>query len=650
MKKGRAGVRTLLVALLAFALLAFAWLAPDNPVGHLIEELDRVATALRFTVRGPEEPDARVKVVGITEHTIGAFEGIGEYYPLPRYWHAYAIKRLADAGARVIVIDILFGEKDSFDESEDAELRDAIVYAQQRGCDVVLAGGIEYLDLAQHVPTKTLLTAADVIMEAAPIVGLSNAQQGYRDREVISLGIPLGEGGEDVVYHTQSVAALKALYERDGLDFPEALERVDPQRQGEFRINYAGRPELFEGYTYSYERLFEDELMNEAEFGSISAVEAERLRTIFLDTVVFIGSRANADKDTFSTPVGTMFGVDTNAQAFNTLLTGRPILEVSKGQVLLITALLALLAWAIALLRPLIRSILLGLLVIAIIVTANVYLFVYLQRDFSPTMGLAGFLLPYLGCALYAGLLEEAERRRTRSIFSSFLPKEIVDQIIDNPQFATQGVRVDVAVMFNDIRNYSTIAESLTPQQIVAFLRTYFNEVSEVINDNRGGVGKFMGDGMMAWFGGPTPTQDPAGDSIRAAISIVHGLRERVHPQLRALEVPAFQVGIGIHMGSVVMGEVGNEKRRDYTVIGDSVNVASRVEGLTKELGWAILVTKEVLAAAHSEFDSEFVGEHHVKGRQQPVEVYRIVDPKAPELFRLEPAGEPAAQPREVAD
>jgi len=144
-----------------------------------------------------------------------------------------------------------------------------------------------------------------------------------------------------------------------------------------------------------------------------------------------------------------------------------------------------------------------------------------------------------------------------------------------------------------------------------------------------------MGDGLLVFFGGPVPLPNPAQASVAAALEMVRALYEEVHPRLLQDNLPLLRVGIGIHFGPVVMGNIGSEARMDFTVVGDSVNVAARVETATKDSGWAILVTKEVVEGS-PDFQFELVGEQQVKGRVQPVELYRPVDAELGDRLRLQ--------------
>ena len=602
-----------------------------------IATLDLLALSARFRLRGMEEPDARLKVVGITENTISAFAKQQVYYPFPRDWHALALRRLADAGARVVVLDILFSEADSWDIAEDEALRDAINYCREQGCDVVLAAAIERIEYTAGVYSQSLLTPAPTIMQASPALGLSNTLEklSYKSTENIWLSLPLGEGESEARYFSQAVEAYARTCAQEGRDFDALLHRASPHDVPYYRINYVGRPEQLPEHLKSYELLFLDEL-DGGEKGVLSGENAERLARAFGNAIVFIGSRAKADNDYFNTPFGLMFGVDTNAQAYDTLARERWITFVPPAWFLLIAALLGLEAWILSLVRPIWLSVLSALGSIAVITIANVLLFTLIRIELSLTMTVAGFALPYMTCALYSGLTEEAAKHKIRRHFKRYLAPEIVDQIIANPGVADLGgVERQVAVMFNDIRNYSTITERLTPHQIVDLLNLYLGEATDIVRHNEGFVDKYLGDGLMACFGGPVPTPHPAADAINAALGIVGVLHEKVAPKLREWNVPEFRVGIGIHLGKVVMGNIGSEWHMDYTVVGDAVNVASRVESQTKEYGWAILVTREVKEAAGDSFDFEWVGERQVKGREQPVAMYRVIGPDPLENYRL---------------
>lgn len=645
-------LKSLLVACSMLLLLTVLYIVPASH--RALNDLDLLSLRLRFQLRGAEPPDPALRVLGITENTISEFAKQEIYYPFPRDLHAVALKRLADAGARVVVVDILFSEADSWDSAEDEALRDAVLYCRERGCAVVLAAAIEEISYSQGVSSRSLITPAPVIMEAEPALGMSNTQPklSYKVSELVQFEMELGPAGEVQQYYSQAVEAFQLFCAQDGRDAAAVLKRavtVPPSGQAFFRINYCGQPERFEGYAYHYEVLFPG-LFDGDPRRTPSAAEVESIRRAFEGSVVFLGSRAKADNDYFDTPYGLMFGVDTNSQAFDTLNRGRNISAAYPITVLLLTWLLGTTAMILAQLRPLLKSVLAATPVFALAVGGNLALYAFSSIDISLTMTSAGFALPYVACAIYGGITEELAKKKIRGTFIRYVSDQVVEQIIEHPDLAgLGGVERTVAVMFNDIRGYSTITERLQPEQIVSFVNTYLGEMADIIRRHGGFVDKYLGDGLMACFGGPVPTENPARDALSAGLEMIAALNAKVNPLLQAQGLPQLKVGIGIHLGPVVMGNFGSEARMDYTLVGDAVNVASRVEGQTKEFGWALIVTRETLQAAGDGFTAELLGERQVKGRQQPVTLYRVFDPAAPERFMYNPPAAGKSEPQPAA-
>jgi adenylate cyclase len=179
-----------------------------------------------------------------------------------------------------------------------------------------------------------------------------------------------------------------------------------------------------------------------------------------------------------------------------------------------------------------------------------------------------------------------------------------------------------------DIRGFTSISEAMRPDDVVRLLNIYFDGLGRVIVAEQGMLNKYIGDAMMAVFGVPVPVPNPAAAALRAAL----GMREAMgwlNRQLALEGLPALKIGIGIHCGPVLAGNIGSAERMEYTVIGDTVNLASRVEGLCKELSLDLLLTDEVreLVGHAREAPSgriEFVATHSVRGRQEPVRLYTV--------------------------
>ena len=218
--------------------------------------------------------------------------------------------------------------------------------------------------------------------------------------------------------------------------------------------------------------------------------------------------------------------------------------------------------------------------------------------------------------------------RNIRKAFSRFVPEQIIDELVDGAETeATVGVgeKRDVAILFCDIRSFTNISECNKPETVVGFLNRYFTIMCRVIKKYGGTVDKFMGDAIMALFGAPVSYED----NCRRAVCAAQEMRSELNNiELGDLILPAgmkFNIGIGIHYGDVIVGSIGSEDKTDYSVIGDNVNLASRLEGLTKTYGTMILVSEAVKEDIKGD---EFVYRHldnvKVKGKEHPVPIYAV--------------------------
>ena len=232
----------------------------------------------------------------------------------------------------------------------------------------------------------------------------------------------------------------------------------------------------------------------------------------------------------------------------------------------------------------------------------------------------------------HAIVAEVLERERVRTVFGEYISPQAVDKVLAG-QLAYDGERRTVSVLFADIRGFTRTASSLEPEAVVAWLNDYFGRACDVIAAHGGMVNKFIGDGLLAVFGAPEPQADHALAAARAALELAAAA-----PQIRRPDGEPTRIGVGVHTGEVVLGSIGSPSRRDYTVIGDTVNVASRLEGLTRELGADVLVSEAVVRAAPG-LRTEAVGPTQVKGRDEPVLVHRLVS--APAAAAMEPDPRP---------
>jgi adenylate cyclase len=212
------------------------------------------------------------------------------------------------------------------------------------------------------------------------------------------------------------------------------------------------------------------------------------------------------------------------------------------------------------------------------------------------------------------------ERQRVLSAFGQQVSPAIAEELLKTgPEIASR--RSFVCVMFTDIRNFTPLVEHKSPEEIVALQNVFFSEAVEIVNRNHGIINQFLGDGFMATFGAPLATGRDCANAIAAAHELVAGMR-RLSEGGR---IPPVTIGVGLHAGEVVSGNIGSELRKQYSITGNVVILASRIEQLNKEYGSQILASGEVLAAAGGPAPSdEALGPVHVKGREEPIELFRL--------------------------
>jgi len=245
----------------------------------------------------------------------------------------------------------------------------------------------------------------------------------------------------------------------------------------------------------------------------------------------------------------------------------------------------------------------------------------------------AGLLLPvivplafawalYLFGTMLAYLREKRTREQAVRLFSRFLNPAVVKQIVDQGETieSLSGKTRQMSILFSDIRGFTTLSETRPPQEIVALLNRYFSRQVSVVFRHGGTLDKFIGDCIMAFWGAPLEDPRHAEHAVAAALEMEQVLLA-FKKELGGV-AGDFDVGIGIHSGSAVVGFIGAEQKLDYTAIGDAVNLASRIEGLTKDAHCRILVSRETMAACHNSFTFTSRGSYKVKGRTQEVELF----------------------------
>jgi adenylate cyclase len=245
---------------------------------------------------------------------------------------------------------------------------------------------------------------------------------------------------------------------------------------------------------------------------------------------------------------------------------------------------------------------------------------------------LVGVAEPIAGVGLIALLattvalaIEGREKANLRMAFGQYVSSGLVEKILDDPgQVRLGGERRPLTVLFSDIRGFSSFSERMQPENLSSFLNEYLSPMTHLVLQQGGMLDKYIGDAVMAVYGAPLPQADHAAAACRTALQMQQEIA-RLNIAWRARGLPDIQVGIGINTGEMSVGNMGSDVRFDYTVMGDAVNLASRLEGLTKEVGCAILCGPDVPAAVGDGFVFRELDRVRVKGRGGSVQVYELV-------------------------
>jgi adenylate cyclase len=341
------------------------------------------------------------------------------------------------------------------------------------------------------------------------------------------------------------------------------------------------------------------------------------------------------------------------ATAVATLMAGTTISPAPREIAFVLILLLSLtLAVAQARFGPVVAG---GGAVVLVLLYAGGATIHFLQ--FRQTLPFAQFLLAivitYLGSALYLSITEGREKRWIKAAFSRYLSPAYVDRLVADPSaLELGGEERELTILFTDIAGFTGIAARLRPAQVVSILNRYFSRLTDVVADHGGTLDKYQGDAVMAFWGAPLASTAHAVDAVAAALAMA-AASENLSAELAAEGYPPLRTRIGVNTGPVTVGNIGSERRFNYTIIGDAVNVASRLEGACRFYGARIVLSAAVAERLDDRFVLRKLDRIAVKGKEEPLTVYEVVggpgapvDPAMERLLPLFAAGETAYRER----
>jgi adenylate cyclase len=225
----------------------------------------------------------------------------------------------------------------------------------------------------------------------------------------------------------------------------------------------------------------------------------------------------------------------------------------------------------------------------------------------------------------YLTFIEAAEKRRVSHLFTQYVSKDVLNEVLHNYKEylkTSAGQRVELTVLFSDIRGFTTISETTPPEKIVEMLNIHFSVMAGIILKHNGTIDKYIGDAIMAFWGAPVRTTDHAEQAVLAAREMLEGLKE-VNKTLKERGFDReVEIGIGINTGVATIGNIGSEQKKNYTVVGDAVNLSSRLESITKEYKIPLLFSEYTYARIKNTIPCRLIGNVKLKGREQPVDIY----------------------------
>ena len=584
------------------AILEFSWLNWLRSAEARFSDLFVAAQA------GKIKPDPDIVVVAADEHSLEQLADYAGRWPWPRSVHGEMVQGIEAQKPRAIVFDVMFFEPDIFRLDADELFNKAVAHYSNVFFPTVRqdpAGDPYGVPIAQMQAALGAFAGPQADKNATLKVGLPKAlsPENWRLGTIDFLADPDGIGRRYFVYQNAYGWKIPSLPARVAQDLGMAVPDI-----GSILLSWpggkAGRPHA------SYSDLYID----------FNSQKRKRDPKEFKDKIVIIGVTASGLHDIRATPVGSLYdGADILAGALDNLKNRNYLRQVAAAWPAAIA--LVLLALLYTGFRAHRHTLKIGgaLLSVSVVLVAGQYVAIgklLVVPMLRPLLFAWAF---FFIAALQEYLRERRAREQAVREFSRFVNPHVVKELIAHGGLSREGESRQVTLLFSDIRGFTTLSESRTPQEVVSLLNRYFSRQVEVIFRNGGALDKFIGDCIMAIWGAPLDDAKHAEHAIQCALE----MSDTLDAFRKDLADPNgdFDVGIGIHSGPAVVGLIGSEQRREYTAIGDTVNLASRIEGLTKGVA-RILVSEDTMRLCPDAFDFVPCGLYKVKGRTQEVALY----------------------------
>jgi adenylate cyclase len=582
-----------------------------------------------------------VTIAAIDEQSLAQ---IGRW-PWSRTVLAELAKRLDEAGARVIAFDIFFSERES--SKADAQLARTLGATKKTVLSTVF---LQDQRQARYLGEAGMEAGLKAIAPQA--VGEGNGRKPREDHQTFGVLVNIPDLQASAVYtgHINVVQDSDGIVRRVPLVmlhgdryFPSSDVQVarafDRARDfsleladyGVVGISVAGRPiplneegDLLVRYRGEGGRTFDT-----VSVADILARKADP--AVLRDRVVLIGGTATALGDVRPTPYGLAFqGVEVRANVIENLLDGNVITR--PGYMALIDAALMLLIGLLLIWLLPRFGVSGGGLLSATLLAGYVAFAMYLFRGEGLWLNIVYpallIVLLFATATLVSYFFTHSEKRYLKVAFQHYVPPAVVEDLVsDAGALRLGGEKRELTVLFSDIRGFTTLSEGMQPEELVKLMNEYFTVMTDCVFARRGSLDKYIGDAIMALYGAPVVESDHPALACRSALDMMRAL-DQLQKKWQSAGLPKIGIGVGINTGSVVVGNMGSATRFNYTVVGDAVNLASRIESLNKNYGTSILISEYTYERVKGEFpDVREVDSVKVRGREQPVRLYELYVP-----------------------
>lgn len=653
-RSSRLGLSLLFVLVFGLHLLGFMPLP-------LFERLDYIFYDLRLQASLGERQDPRIVILDLDEKSL-AQEG---RWPWSREKLSYLVDMLFDYyGVRLLAFDVVFSESDQSIDIEVAEnllkrlilegtprdealamlrgelANDGRLAAAFKDRPVILgyffsgeneqSPGVlppKAMDETELPFAKWLLKAQsyggnlEVLQQQARDAGFINSP--YPDRDGVLRRVPLLIRYQDRVYDALSLAVLRTLFPEERLEFRladyantrDARLEVISLAGSEIPVDQASAVLVpFNSQKHGFRYVSATDVLN-------AKLEPDELR----DKIMIMGASAAGLSDFYPTPVrATTPGVEIHANIISSFFEhgfkSRPAWLVSLEllQLLLLGLLVSLVFPRLKVLGMVLGA---GLLFLAVVLS-NLWLWEYqgLSLGLASPLVLLSLLL---GVQMVFGYFFESRReRKLGQLFGQYIPPQLVEEMSHSDEhFGIGGESRELTVLFSDIRGFTSLSEKLNPEQLCHLINEIFTELTLEIQATKGTIDKYMGDAVMAFWGAPLSDERHAAHAIAAGLAMIQAI-ERLNERFAARGHSEIKIGVGINTGIMNVGNMGSDFRMAYTVMGDAVNLGSRLEGLTKSYGTYIIVSESTRAQAPEYLYLE-LDRVRVKGKLEPISIYQ---------------------------